>query len=139
MCPSDRTLVTGTDMAGKSSTQTRAKPSRSAKKPRAPSKARATDATTPREAPRVLSPRSIHIGDSLQIERRYVVDGVLTCMTDKGRFNGVQQIGTAEHLVLEDGENGVRMIPLPTIAEILLLESASRAAPARPESDPSFA
>lgn len=84
-------------------------------------------------------------GDRLRIERRYVVDGQLTCVTDEGRFGGVERVGSHEHLVLRDGKKGVRMFPLTAIAEITLVKPARRAREAkpaelaRPAHDPSFA
>lgn len=84
-------------------------------------------------------------GDKLRIERRYVVDGQLTCVTDEGAFAGVERVGSHEHLVLKSGRKGVRMFPLTAIAEITVVKAARRvpeaepAEPARPAHDPSFA
>lgn len=89
-------------------------------------------------------------GDRLRIERRYVVDGHLTSVTDEGAFQGVERVGSHEHLVLKDGKRGVRMFPLVAIAEITVVKPARRAkdaqaageaAPATPASawDPSVA
>ena len=84
-------------------------------------------------------------GDKLRIERRYVVDGQLTCVTDEGAFAGVERVGSHEHLVLKNGKKGVRMFPLTAIAEITVVKPARRARvaepaePARPAHDPSFA
>lgn len=84
-------------------------------------------------------------GDKLRIERRYVVDGQLTCVTDEGAFAGIERVGSHEHLVLKNGRKGVRMFPLTAIAEITLVKAAKRAReavpaePARPAHDPSFA
>lgn len=79
-------------------------------------------------------------GDVLKVERRYLVDGVLTRVTDQGTFAGVQAVGSAEHLVLEGGKKkGVRLVPIHTISEIKLLKAMPRQikAPA-PTWDPSF-
>lgn len=81
------------------------------------------------------SSRLVRVGDTLEVERRYVVDGSLTSVRDKGTFVGIQVLGTLEHLVLE-AENGTRMIPLVSIAEILLA-SPGRAEP--DAADPSVA
>lgn len=63
-------------------------------------------------------------GDILKIERRYMVDGVPTSVTDKGRFAGVQVVGSAEHIVLEDTQRKeVRMFPLSAICEITLVKT----------------
>ncbi len=93
--------------------------------------------TVPPVAP--VTPRSIRLGDALKIERRYVVDGILTCITDEGRFHGVQQIGSAEHLILDDPKQGVRMIPLPSISEILLVAGAAGEGAKGHDVDPSIA
>lgn len=81
-------------------------------------------------------------GDLLKVERRYLVDGVLTRVTDQGVFGGVQAVGSAEHLVLEGGrKKGVRLVPLHTISEIKVVKAMPRepAAPvARPAWDPSI-
>lgn len=79
-------------------------------------------------------------GDVLKVERRYLVDGVLTRATDQGVFAGVQAVGSAEHLVLEGGRRkGVRLVPLHTISEIKLLKAVPRAPKALPPAwDPSI-
>lgn len=82
-------------------------------------------------------PSSLFLGDFIRVERRYVVDGVLTCVTDKGKFTGVQYLGSMEHLMLGD-DSGVRMIPLPTISEIVVEESAPRPVDEGKSWDPSF-
>lgn len=66
-------------------------------------------------------------GDKLRIERRYIVDGQLTCVTDEGKFGGIERVGSQEHLVLKDAKKGVRMFPLTAIAEITLVRAARRA------------
>lgn len=94
-------------------------------------------------------------GDLLKIERRYMVDGVPTSVTDKGRFAGVQVVGTSEHIVLEDVQRKeVRMFPLSSVCEITLVKtkrgsrkrantrataSAAPGAPAAPAWDPGVA
>lgn len=85
----------------------------------------------------VPSPRHVHLGDTLKIERRYVVDGALTSVTDRGTFQGLQVLGSTEHLVIEDAAQEVRMIPLHSISEITVVAAAKRAE--RESFDPSFA
>lgn len=84
----------------------------------------------PRPAPRSRAPlpRSrrfvgVGVGDVVKIERRYVVDGALTSVSDEGRFEGIQLLGTMEHLVL-DAKGEMRTIPLASIAEIVLVRAA---------------
>lgn len=77
------------------------------------------------------SDASIHPGDYLRIERRYVLDGELTCVTDEGRFQGIERVGSSEHIVLKDTKNKeVRMFPLHAIAEIKLVRAAKKRATA---------
>lgn len=72
-------------------------------------------------------PVSLAPGDLLRIERRYVVDGVVTTVTDNGRYGGVQVVGSAEHLVLEDRERKeVRLFPLHAVSEITLVKGQRR-------------
>lgn len=78
----------------------------------------------------------MYLGDKIKVERRYVVDGVLTCISDKGVFNGIQVLGSSEHIVIE-GKEGVRMIPLATVSEIQLEGPVKRETP-KPAFDPSF-
>lgn len=79
-------------------------------------------------------------GDLLRIERRLLVDGVVTALTNEGAFAGVQAVGSAEHIVLEDESNGVRMFPLHAIAEITLVKAVARAPkPGAPAWDPGVA
>lgn len=68
-------------------------------------------------------------GDLLRIERRYVVDGQLTCVMDEGKFVALERIGSAEHLVIKDGKD-VRMFPLHAIAEIKLVKAKRRSSKA---------
>lgn len=65
-------------------------------------------------------PSEVKRGDLIRIERRYVVNGNLTSMTDSGTYQGVESFGSTEHLVIDDSKE-VRMIPLNTISEITLL------------------
>lgn len=76
-------------------------------------------------------PQALAPGDILRIERRYVVDGQLTCVADEGRFEGIERVGSSEHLVLKGADKEVRMIPLHAIAEIKLVK-AKRRPKARP-------
>lgn len=79
-------------------------------------------------------------GDVLKIERRYLVDGVVKTVTDKGRFAGVQIVGSAEHIVIEDRRNAVRMFPLHAVSAITLVEAVPRAPrAAAPSWDPGVA
>lgn len=72
-------------------------------------------------------------GDLLKIERRYAVDGELKSVIDEGRYEGVERVGSTEHLVIKDPKNKeVRMFPLSAIAEITLLKPARRAKVAKP-------
>lgn len=64
--------------------------------------------------------RQVKRGDLIRIERRYVVNGNLTSMTDSGTYQGVESLGSTEHLVIDDSKE-VRMIPLNTISEITVL------------------
>lgn len=77
-------------------------------------------------------------GDVLRVERRYMSEGVLKRVTDKGVFAGIQTVGSAEHLVLEDPKKGTRMLPLHAISEIRLVEAMPRQQPTvAPSWDPS--
>lgn len=85
-------------------------------------------------------------GDRLKIERRYVVDGELRCVTDEGRFAGIERVGSLEHIVLRDAKSReVRMFPLHAVSEITLVHAARRAKAAPPAAlgagawDPGFA
>lgn len=78
---------------------------------------------------------TIHFGDLIKIERRYIVEGSLTSVTDRGRFGGVQLLGGAEHLVLENKAD-VRMIPLHTVSEIVLEDT--KGPDMGPAFDPSY-
>lgn len=92
---------------------------------------------------------SLVVGDLLKIERRHMVDGVVTTVTSRGRFAGVQVVGSAEHLALEDPKRkSVRLYPLHAISEITLVKRAQRpdakdvpvtAAPQPPAWDPGVA
>lgn len=63
---------------------------------------------------------NVRVGDLIRIERRYVVNGNLTSMTDSGTYRGVKSLGSAEHLIIDDAEE-IRLIPLSSVAEITLL------------------
>lgn len=74
-------------------------------------------------------------GDLLKIERRYLVDGVITRVTDQGRFAGVQAVGTAEHIILEGGKKkAIRLVPLHSVSEITLVKAVPRQPRAAPPS-----
>ncbi|MHB8605263.1 MAG: hypothetical protein ACYDCK_08390 [Thermoplasmatota archaeon] len=93
----------------------------------------------PPQLPAIGGPASVRLDDVLQVQRRYVVDGVLTCVSEIGRFRGVQVLGSVEHLVLEDAKKReVHMIPLPTVSEIVL-KQRSIPRDEREAFDPSFA
>lgn len=81
--------------------------------------------------------RGLTRGDVLKVERRYVVDGVVTCVTDKGRFAGVESVGSVEHIVVE-GKEGTRMIPLASVSEIEVVERAKRAPEGPGPFDPAY-
>ncbi|MHB8584985.1 MAG: hypothetical protein ACYDDF_04025 [Thermoplasmatota archaeon] len=70
--------------------------------------------------PASKAPSFVQPGDQIRVERRYVVDGGLSGVVDEGRFAGVQQFGTAEHLVLDVGGT-MRTIPLASISEIQIV------------------
>ena len=86
-------------------------------------------------------------GDVLKIERRYVVDGVPTTVTDQGKYAGVQVVGSAEHIALKQGRGAeVRLFPLLSVTEITLVKRArkmaaakSSPAPSKPAWDPGVA
>lgn len=89
--------------------------------PRARKSSRSKPTTEPAPERRATA-RHVHLGDVLKIERRYVVDGALTSVTDEGFFKGVQTLGSTEHLLLEDAAaDGVRMIPIHSISEIFIV------------------
>jgi hypothetical protein len=71
-------------------------------------------------------PHALAPGDLLRIERRYVVDGQLTCVADEGRFERIEHVGSSEHLVIKGADKEVRMIPLHAIAEIKLVKAKRR-------------
>lgn len=81
--------------------------------------------------------RGLARGDVLKVERRYVVDGVVTCVTDKGRFAGVESVGSVEHIVVE-GKEGTRMIPLSSVSEIEVVERAKKVAETPGPFDPAY-
>lgn len=69
-------------------------------------------------------------GDVLKIERRFLVDGVVQKKTDQGVFAGVQVVGSAEHLVIENGsgkkKRRTRLVPLHSVSEITLVKAVPR-------------
>ncbi|HEX2021342.1 MAG TPA: hypothetical protein VHH36_01405, partial [Candidatus Thermoplasmatota archaeon] len=69
---------------------------------------------------------SLHPGDLLRVERRFLVDGVVTTALSEGRFAGVRVLGTSEHLALEGGGEEVKLIPLTAVSEITIVQSAPR-------------
>jgi len=86
---------------------------------------------------------SVGLGDKIRVERRFVVDGQMSCVADRGVFHGIQAMGSIEHLLLE-AKGEVRLIPIPSISEIVLeqvtekRQAQQQAAPG-PGFDPSFA
>lgn len=105
----------------------------------------------PRKTPRKRSPKSrvrassgrfealsVGLGDQIRVERRFIVDGVMTSVADKGIFHGIQAMGSVEHILLEtSGE--VRLIPIPSISEIVLEHAESKRGLGPGGFDPSFA
>ncbi|HEV8359940.1 MAG TPA: hypothetical protein VGR28_05715 [Candidatus Thermoplasmatota archaeon] len=86
-----------------------------------------------------FTPMQVDLGDKIRVERRFVVDGRLTCVADKGVFHGIQAMGSVEHILLETKDE-VRLIPIPSISEIVLEAAAKKASLPGPQSfDPSFA
>lgn len=77
-------------------------------------------------------------GDFLRIERRFVVDGIVTTSTTEGRFAGVQQLGTSEHIALEDAQKEVRLYPLGSVSEITLVQAGPREPKAEARPAPSW-
>lgn len=67
-------------------------------------------------------------GDVLRVERRQLVDGVVSTSLAEGRFAGVEHVGTSELIALR-GENGeIRFIPLASVSEITLVQAEPRVA-----------
>jgi hypothetical protein len=62
---------------------------------------------------------SVGLGDKIRVERRFVVDGQMSCVADRGVFHGIQAMGSIEHILLET-KGEVRLIPIPSISEIVL-------------------
>lgn len=81
--------------------------------------------------------RPLSVGDVLKVERRYVVDGVVTCVTDKGRFGGVESVGSLEHIVIDTAE-GTRMIPLASVSEIEVVERGRSPRAPSGDRDPAY-
>lgn len=83
---------------------------------------------------------TLALGDLLKIERRLLVEGVVTAVTDEGEFAGVQSVGSAEHLVIEDGAKCLRLFPLHAISEITIVKAVARQSkPVAPSWDPGVA
>lgn len=91
-----------------------------------------------------FSALSVGLGDRIRVERRFVVDGKMSCVADRGVFHGVQAMGSIEHVLLET-KGEVRLIPIPSISEIVLEhvdEKKQAQVLAQPQGlpfDPSFA
>lgn len=102
--------------------------------------AKKAKAATRKASSRRFAPMQVDLGDHIRVERRFVVDGELTCVADKGVFHGIQAMGSVEHLLLED-KGEVRLIPIPSISEIVLEGLKEKAAQSQPPQgfDPSFA
>lgn len=87
---------------------------------------------------------TVGLGDQIRVERRFVVDGQMSCVADRGVFHGVQAMGSIEHLLLE-AKGEVRLIPIPSISEIVLEQAVEKkvaqqsAQQQRAGFDPSFA
>lgn len=91
-------------------------------------------------APSKFEALQVALGDRIRVERRFVVEGKLTSVADKGVFHGVQAMGSVEHILLET-KGEVRLIPIQSISEIVL-EGANEKRSAGDEPrlhDPSFA
>lgn len=92
---------------------------------------------------RTFEAMSVGLGDRIRVERRFVVDGKMSCVADRGVFHGVQAMGSIEHILLET-KGEVRLIPIPSISEIVLehveeKKQVQAQAPQGPQFDPSFA
>ena len=83
---------------------------------------------------------NVDLGDRIRVERKFVIDGVLTSVADKGVFHGIQAMGSIEHLLLES-KGEVRLIPIPSISEIVLegLREKRQSGPEARPFDPGFA
>jgi hypothetical protein len=107
-----------------------------------PRKAAPRRAPAPSKSFGPFQARQVGLGDRIRVERRFVVDGQLTSVADKGVFHGIQAMGSVEHLLLEAGGE-VRLIPIPSISEIVLETARSANAGARGTGpaafDPGFA
>lgn len=74
-------------------------------------------------------------GDLLRVERRYLVDGVISMALAEGRYAGVERVGSSELIALRGEDGAVKLIPLSSVSEITLVslvprESAHAAPPA---------
>jgi hypothetical protein len=91
------------------------------------------------KAAKRFQPMQVDLGDRIRVERRFVIDGELQRVADKGVFHGIQAMGSIEHLLLED-KGEVRLIPIPSISEIVLEGIKEKATAPPPQGfDPSFA
>lgn len=66
----------------------------------------------------------VNVGDLIRLERRYVVGGKVTSLSDSGTFLGVASVGSIEHLVIDDVDER-RLIPLDSVSEIQILEATA--------------
>lgn len=66
-------------------------------------------------------------GDVLRIERRYLVDGVVSTTTAEGQFAGVERVGSAEYVVIRGEDGETKLIPLANVSEITLVHVVERA------------
>lgn len=75
----------------------------------------------------MMDDNDMRVGDLIRLERRYVVNGNVTSLSDSGTFLGVASVGSVEHVVIDDVDER-RMIPLDSVAEIQVLEAAGEPA-----------
>lgn len=76
----------------------------------------------------MMESNDMRVGDLIRLERRYVVNGNVTSLSDSGTFLGVASVGSVEHVVIDDVEER-RMIPLDSVAEIQVLEAGGEETP----------
>lgn len=69
---------------------------------------------------------SLMHGDVLRVERRFMVDGVVSVHLAEGHFAGVERVGTTELLVLRNEAGEVKLIPLASVSEITLVQTVER-------------
>lgn len=75
-----------------------------------------------------MEDNNMRIGDLIRLERRYVIDGAVTSLSDSGKFLGIASVGSIEHVVIDDVDER-RMIPLESVAEIQVLEAGAEDQP----------